>query len=565
MKLSPLLCALLLAGICSIYLHQVLQHQSWSQAEVLLRHVLHGISKQIAQEGATAKEWSTLIQPTTETNHLRLSIIDAQGVVIADNHGSPEQMDNHLQRPEIKAAIASPLNVGQSKRISRSIGIDYYYFAEAFYQGDQLQGVVRLAMPIDNIIYRFYAHFFAIALPIYLILFFMAVIWTIHTRKSQQQSSDTPLPYKQTRHETQDNDHVIWQKDRAFNLGAMLNSLSEGIIAVNQDEQIVYINTAAANILQHQADDVLGQSVWDSGRVHVIPECIHNCLKKSETIHQEFQVLRQVKQVHYAIQVSPIFQHGNDENIYAAVAIIDDISDQQRLEGLRRNFFTNISHELKTPLAVIKGVIETMIDDPEMLEQQRSSFLEKAFNQCNRLGMLVGDILTISHLEDQDTLLDKETISLTGILRESVHNLQNRAEQKHIHIQAHIPKDACKIDGDRELMQQVFDNLLSNAINYSPQDSQVTVQLEIKDDVYIISVIDNGPGIPPLAQERIFERFFRVDKARSRQVGGTGLGLAIAKHAAALHGGSISVQSEISKGSTFIVHIPHAYAGAQNG
>ena len=561
MRLRPLLVACALALICGLYLYQVTYKQAWQHAELHVTQMVNSISHQIQTRGLDASIISQKLHNSGEHKFLRLSILDPNGKVLADNHGDIDLMDNQSLRPEVKQALSNETRIGKSVRRSRTTGLTYLYIAESVVHNNYLSCIVRIGMPSDTVLKGSINQFLAVALPLFILISAACIYWYVKPQATVQAFTGpdgSALPYRKARTETNDTERVIWQKDRAFNLPAMLNSLNEGIIAVNNNEKVVYLNTAAAQILRCEIEDALGRSIWDLSRINIIPETVHQCLSNPVERSCEFQVLHNVKDVHYALHVTPIFTNENQdqEAVYAAVAIIDDISDQQRLEGIRRNFFTNVSHELKTPLAVIRGVVETMIDDQEMPHKQRNIFLEKAMSQCLRLSTLVGDILTIARLEDLEDLKEREPLSVTGVLRECVRSLQSRAEQKQIHVDVQLPEEACNIAGDRELIQQVFDNLISNAINYSPAESSVQAKLEIKADWYQVSVMDNGPGIPPHALERIFERFYRVDKARSRQVGGTGLGLSIAKHAVALHGGKISVQSEISKGSTFIVQLP---------
>ena len=561
MRLRPLIIAIIVAFVCEIYLYQVTYNQTWQHAELHLTQVLNSISHQVQEKGLNEANWINVLSKDAENKFMRLTIMNPLGKVLADNHGDPDLMDNHSLRPEVKTAIKSEQHIGRSIRRSRTTGISYLYIAKAVRdQQNQIIFITRIGLPTNSVDQGSLTQFLAVSLPLLVILSTITLAVYLKPQSTieiQANSSEHPTPlYKQNRSETADAERVIWQKDRAFNLPAMLNSLNEGIIAVNKDEKVVYLNNAAAKILRCPTNEALGHSIWDLSRINIIPETIHKCLSEPIERSCEFQVLHNVKDVHYALHVTPIFTNEDQSNVYAAVAIIDDITDQQNIEGIRRNFFTNVSHELKTPLAVIRGVVETMIDDKDMTGKQRNIFLDKAMSQCLRLSTLVGDILTIARLEDLETLKERENISVASVLRECVRSLQSRAEQKKISIEIQTPEDSCPISGDREMIQQVFDNLISNAINYSAAESQVKTLLEVKADWYQVSVIDNGPGIPPHALERIFERFYRVDKARSRQVGGTGLGLSIAKHAVALHGGKISVRSEISKGSTFIVQLP---------
>lgn len=552
-----------IALIGSLYLQQMFSHHAWQQSEKVLRQVLHGIVEQITREGNINQQWIRTIQlpkdslSNNSTHHFRLTIISSNGTVLADNHGIPQHMDNHLLRPEIKAALASAQHVAVSRRRSRSIGMEYLYIAQALYHNKQHLGFVRLAMPRKYIEQEYMYSLWSITLPFYIFIIMTTTGIVVFIRSNNKKCIKAPNTDKKQEIATDqqvDNNHIIWQQDHSFHLSEMLNSLSEGIIAINKNEAIVYINRAAAHMLRMNENDILGTTLWDSCRINIIPETVHACLHTQSEISREFQVLQQIQELHYTLHATPIFQDEND--IYGAVAIIDDTSDRQRLESMRRNFFTNISHELKTPLALIHAVIETMIDDPDMDAAQRHIFLQKSRNNCGRLSTLVGDILTISRLEELHDLQEPERISLSGILRDCVQLMHGRAEHKHIIVEMDISEDPCYIEGDRELMHQVYDNLLSNAINYSPENSRIQVNLHMHDTHFILRIIDHGPGIPPQFLERIFERFYRVDKARSRQLGGTGLGLSIAKHAVALHNGQISVHSEISQGCTFTVRLP---------
>jgi len=222
---------------------------------------------------------------------------------------------------------------------------------------------------------------------------------------------------------------------------------------------------------------------------------------------------------------------------------------------VRRDFVANISHELKTPLTAIRGLVETMIDDPAMDRETHDRFIEKIRDQSTRLSNLVSDLLTLSRLESGAGGLRFEPMDLRETVSESVRTQVHAADTKQVGLFPGMPDTPVTIEGDSEAMRELVDNLVSNAIKYTPSGGRVDVKLSTHNGSAVLEVVDTGIGIPPEEQSRVFERFYRVDKARSRQLGGTGLGLSIVKHVALAHGGSVSLKSASGRGSTFRVQL----------
>jgi two-component system phosphate regulon sensor histidine kinase PhoR len=241
-----------------------------------------------------------------------------------------------------------------------------------------------------------------------------------------------------------------------------------------------------------------------------------------------------------------------------AIVVLHDVSELRQLESVRRDFVANISHELKTPLAAIRGLVETLIDDPSMEKPTHDRFVEKIRDQSMRLSSIVSDLLTLSRLEADQGGVQFEKMDLRESVAESYRAQVHVAETKHVALDANVADRPVLIDGDGEALRELVDNLLSNAIKYTSEGGRVDVRLVVEGPHAVLSVADTGIGIAPEDQGRIFERFYRVDKARSRQLGGTGLGLSIAKHVALSHGGNISLKSTPGRGTTFRVQIPLA-------
>ncbi|MBZ0153870.1 MAG: PAS domain-containing protein [Planctomycetes bacterium] len=235
---------------------------------------------------------------------------------------------------------------------------------------------------------------------------------------------------------------------------------------------------------------------------------------------------------------------------------IDDQSRIKRLESLRRDFVANVSHELKTPLAAIQGFVETLLDDPEMPFATRHRFLERIARQSERLSALVGDLLTLSRLDEAVVDHDAEPVDVMAVVRETMRDLGALADKKALQLRGELPARSVWLRADREMLRQVIGNLVDNAIKYTPQGGQVTVRAGAQHDRLRLEVVDTGIGLSPEDQERVFERFYRVDRARSRELGGTGLGLSIVKNTVKNLGGDVGVRSELGKGSTFWVELP---------
>jgi two-component system phosphate regulon sensor histidine kinase PhoR len=251
---------------------------------------------------------------------------------------------------------------------------------------------------------------------------------------------------------------------------------------------------------------------------------------------------------------SPL-KDANGERV-GAVLVMHDVSELRQLEGVRRDFVANISHELKTPLAAIRGLVETLIDDQEMDPATHSRFIEKIHDQSLRLSSLVSDLLTLSRLESDQGGVQFEPTDLREAVAESYRAQVHVAETKRVEIAARVSDAPVVIEGDSEALRELVDNLLSNALKFTPEGGRVDVRLGVEGPNAVLTVEDTGIGIAPEDQGRIFERFYRVDKARSRQLGGTGLGLSIVKHVALAHGGNVALKSAPGRGSTFRVQIP---------
>ena len=337
----------------------------------------------------------------------------------------------------------------------------------------------------------------------------------------------------------------------------ILAGMVEGVVAVDSYAQILHMNKAAAELLNVSVDDPEGWYIYDVIEVEEVGELLRQTLRDGVERVEELKILKDDQEQGLEARASPL--RGRDGELAGGLVVLDDLTQLQRLERVRTDFVANVSHELKTPVTAISGLVETLIESEEMDEETRSRFLGKIQNQSLRLSSLVADLLALSRVEARDEQqLELRRMDLKLTAMDSVRRAMVVAEEKGIQLHSQVPEDAVNVNGDEEALRQVVDNLLDNAIKYTQGGGGVSLSIEVEGDSAILLVKDSGIGIEAEHQERIFERFYRVDKARSREVGGTGLGLSIVKHFTASMGGAVGVESEPGVGTVFRVELPLA-------
>ncbi|MBI3615825.1 MAG: PAS domain-containing protein [Candidatus Omnitrophica bacterium] len=331
----------------------------------------------------------------------------------------------------------------------------------------------------------------------------------------------------------------------------ILQGMVEGVLAVGPNGEILLVNRAAREILGIEQDLPVGTRAGGLIRQPQLQELIDQTLTKQEPQVRDLTLVSPVERhlrLHTATCQAP---EGR-----GALVVLHDITDLKRLENLRRDFVANVSHELKTPLTAIRGAVETLLGGASKDPAHSRSFLEVISEESARLDRLVEDLLTLAQVESKQAVLRREPISMDRFLEEEIGRHQALARTHQVSLQLESPPSAQSVFADRSQMSQAVSNLLDNAIKYNRAGGRVTVRALAREGQCRIEVEDSGIGIPAGDLPRIFERFYRVDKARSRETGGTGLGLSIVKHVAEAHGGSVQVESQLGKGSRFILSIP---------
>jgi two-component system, OmpR family, phosphate regulon sensor histidine kinase PhoR len=505
----------------------------------------------------------------------RFTIINPDGTVFADSEEDPATMDNHANRPEILAARSH--GHGITTRFSDTVDENMMYYALRVKRENLFLGYVRASLPLSVIDDRL-SHVrttvlfsMAISILVALVLGFIVARGFAKPLTAMTVIAESMSGGNYNQRVSIERKDEIGSLAKALNkmasssherletialdnnkLLAILSGMVEGVVAVDKSETIIHLNEAAARILGVSSD--VHSRIWEATHSQELCQVFSVALNEETEIRRKLKIVTSSIEQIVEVHASPFRDAGGE--LVGAVAILYDVSELERLETIRRDFVANVSHELKTPITAIRGLVETLIDDEGMSPENHRLFLAKTMNQTIRLSTIVSDLLALSRLESVGLDLIRVPLDLREVVTASIQVLLPVSEGKNICIESQIPDEPVEVLGDREALFQSVNNLLDNAIKYNSEKGTVTLHLHIDGENAVINVRDTGIGIEPLEQHRIFERFYRVDKARSRQLGGTGLGLSIVKHTALAHGGQLSVESIPGTGSTFQISIP---------
>lgn len=335
---------------------------------------------------------------------------------------------------------------------------------------------------------------------------------------------------------------------------ALFNSMVEGVLLLGSDGKIQLTNQALAKLLDLSAE-IRGQSIADALRWPALSDLVAKVATENRALETELEFHGREPRSLEVDATTYIDQDGKPQGI---ILVFHDITRLKELENTRREFVANVSHELRTPLSMIKGYVETLLDGAKNDPEQLTRFLQIIDKHADRLTYLIEDLLTISKLESGQIVMNAQRVNLREQAQRVLEDLRARAAERHVIVE-NLLADELWAQADADRLQQVLFNLIENAIKYGRSEGRVTLGAKaIAGGMIRVWVQDDGPGIPSEARERVFERFFRVDKARSRETGGTGLGLSIVKHIVQAHGGKVWVESELGQGSTFYLTLPQA-------
>jgi two-component system phosphate regulon sensor histidine kinase PhoR len=508
----------------------------------------------------------------------RLTVVDPQGNVQCDSDRDPATMMNHANRPEIIKALQG--EVGISRRYSATTKQHMLYVAIPVVGDEKIFGAMRTSIPLTEINKELDSLFTKMSFGIVVVTLLAGSITLIVARKISLPLEHMKLHAQRYAEGNFSRKINVTGSEEIVGLAQAMNKMAaeldermravlgkrneletvlagmvEGVIAVDPGDRVLYMNSSAKEQLRIEQENIQGSSLLELVRNIELLRFIQETITRDESGEKTI-VFNQGRKDERIFQVHGAQLNDAKMNRIGGLIVINDVTKLLRLESLRRDFVANVSHELKTPITSIKGYVETLIDESGEYPQHVKDFLAIISRQTNRLQAIIEDLLSLAKIEQQS---DREEIileerNIKEILRAAIEACSVKAAERDIEVSLHCDE---KIYGliNSPLLEQAIINLLDNAIKYSKPGEKIQVETEVIDREIRIHIKDSGFGIAPQHLERLFERFYVVDKGRSRESGGTGLGLAIVKHIVQAHGGRVTVESELNKGSIFTLHL----------
>ncbi len=530
-------------------------------------------------ESMTLKETDRWADEVGAILEMRVTVIGLQGKVVGDSkidlRDLPE-VEDHSGRPEVVQALS--LGFGKSTRHSTTIDLDLVYLALPLGNVNEPRGVVRVAVEVSEIdgalsqIRRLI--WFASGLGFVMVLvtgFFLSKSMTYRLnemaraakrfsegkfgQKIEQRATDElgelSNVLNQMAEELKKNiTDVTRERDQ---LQTILNGMVEGVVVTDLSGLIILSNRSFLDIF-NLTEPVIQKSTAEVFRNTQLLNALEQAMDENKEMVETLELVSPVRkqlEAHIAIL-------GPEKQPTGTVAVFHDVTRLKQLEQVRRDFVANVSHELRTPLTAIKGYAETLLSSSSLNEDRSIEFLKTINKHADRMAKLVDDLLTLSKVESVQFDEAFEAIDLWEIISSVTDRFKDLVENKDLVLTTNVPKGAVAVKGIGSEIESVFENLIENAIKYGSRGGQVAVSIKRRKSEIEVAISDDGIGIPLEEQSRVFERFYRVDKGRSRALGGTGLGLSIVKHIIQRHGGKIWVESELGKGTTFRFTLPKA-------
>lgn len=506
----------------------------------------------------------------------RLTVILPSGIVVGDSEENPHSMDNHNDRPEVIKALSG--KTGTSVRFSSTLNQNMMYVAIPVFQGNEVLAVLRTSVALSSIeseLKRIRMRIISVGIFAAILATFISLLVSRRIAHPIEEMTKGvghfekgDLEYRlfvpdsleigglaeaMNAMATQLDERIKTETRQKNELNAVLSGMAEGVIAIDTDENIISINEAAARFFKTNHLLSSGKALSEIVRNLTFLELVKKSIKNRKNCEEDILLDDFGNRTLHA-RTSSLLDGENRQT--GTLIVFNDVTTLRRLETMRKDFAANVSHEIKTPLTSIRGFVETLLNDSADFSEQQIHFLGIIEKNANRLMAIIEDLLKLSRIETEN--LDDLRFSkanLHKVLESAITTLKGEAEKKSIPI--HLDCDpTLAVRMDSSMIEQAVINLVDNAIKYCNENSTVTLQAKKIGDRISIHVADTGYGIEKEHLPRLFERFYRTDKARSRQLGGTGLGLAIVKHIMLAHKGDVSVESTIGKGSVFTLNLP---------
>jgi two-component system phosphate regulon sensor histidine kinase PhoR len=524
-----------------------------------------------------ATEINQLSHDLAKKTGLRITVIGPGGTVIGESDKPESEMktfENHLQRPEVQQALRE--DIGSATRHSDTIGVDLLYVAVPI-RNDNLVGIVRVAMPLVEIqrttarvLHTVAVASLLVGIATVPILFWLSrrvtrpILQMREVARRVARGDFTERAPARVSGELGDLAAALNEmssqlaarirelSEEKADLGAILAGMTEGVLVVRPDGYIRLTNKALRNPFAI-SEEAVGKTVLEAFHNVPLQELVSEVIQEGDVAARELTFLTPNER---AYELSATRLQDRQGILTGVIVVFHDITRMRQFENTRKEFVANVSHELRTPLSIIKGYVETLLDEQPPDEQTARQFLQTVQRHSHRLEALIADLLSISALESQQARLNFEPVSMRAATQSVVDELARQALERSVAVSVEVPEALPAVRADSRRLHQVLFNLLDNAIKYTPSGGHVIIRAEVKDGFIETTVTDDGPGIGAEHLPHVFERFYRVDKARSRELGGTGLGLSIVKHIVQSHAGRVWAESELEKGSTFYFTLP---------
>jgi two-component system phosphate regulon sensor histidine kinase PhoR len=533
-----------------------------------------------ALENPQIDDVQSVVSRLGEKTGVRITVIDENGLVLGETDKNPREMENHSERPEIKQAFNN--EIGESLRYSTTLQKEMFYVAVPYEakNGTSLT-VIRTSLPL-SIIQQTLLPLKSKVIYTGIVLTILALILSLVVSKTTTKSLagiiniseelakgnlNVDIPISESKGEipkiTMALNHMAQKLNEVFKqlsheknqLEAVLSAMSEGVMVVSEKGKIILTNNIFKEMF-NLTDDPFQKSYWEVLRNKEVIKLIDGVLQNWKPDNKEVFYLYPEER-YYLANVIPLTSPERE-----IIVVMFNITEFKKLENIKADFIANVSHELRTPLTAIKGYTETLEEGAFEDPQEQKHFIKIIKRHANRLINIVSDLLVLSEIEGRDVLSqqnengDLEDVNVNEVIRSSLEALKSNALEKELKVSFNPSDKEHIITASRFLLEQMFINLIDNAVKYTPDHGEVGIEITDKNEYLAIEIYDNGIGIPKDSLPRIFERFYRVDKTRSRKMGGTGLGLSIVKHIVIIHGGKIDVKSEEGKGSRFCISLP---------
>ncbi|MFZ5944909.1 MAG: two-component system histidine kinase PnpS [Bacillota bacterium] len=577
--LTYLLLIIIALSILALAVLGPLQNYYLQQVETELIKNARLISR-IIEENLREENYAQLdksIKDLGEQIDSRITVIKKTGEVIGETHKSILHMENHADRPEFQEALQG--QIGTATRFSTTMDTTHLYAALPYIEQGKVEAVIRTSLPILGIEETYallretillgglFATLIALFLSVWLARTFTKPIEEISKTANNISKGDLEEKVfiasndelallgqsinEMTAALKNKINEVTTGKQR---LEAILSHMASGVIVIDNTGIIQGVNPQAERIFGFKEKDVLGRPYHRVIRNFNILDNIDQVMHNQSHYHTsyEFSILHPEKHILKAYAAPVVYQN----KIEQVVIVFHDITVLRHLEKMKTDFVANASHELRTPVASIKGFAETLLDGALEDREVAERFIRIINNEAERLTMLINDLLDLSRIESKSTAIEKSPTDIKQLLRESIEYLSSQAQEKGIAVSLEENEQLPPLWANQEMLRRAFLNLIDNGIKYTHQGGQIKIGAHKEKGHLLVRFSDSGVGIPKEDLPRIFERFFRVDKARSQDIKGTGLGLSIVKHIIEQHRGSIHVQSELGKGTNFTITLP---------